>query len=283
MSWDRQITIKSKDELKLMREAGVINAEALKAAAAACVPGATTYDVNAAAEKVHHHYGVTSPFRGVNAGPIPFPANTCTSVNNILVHGIPSKKHVLKEGDIVTVDCGTTYKGYVADSAITIPVGKISEAAEKLIQVTESSLYEGIQKMRVGFHTGDVSAAIQEYVESRGYFLTKQYTGHGVGRQMWEAPQVPNYGIAGQGVRLKAGIVIAIEPMVLVGTEKTKVLNDGWAVSSADNSLTAHYEHSIAVTEEGPMVLTLDADGNPPLTSIGMTGERLSRELSLGL
>lgn len=282
MSWDRQISIKSKDELNLMRDAGVINAEALKAAAEACVPGATTHDVNAAAERVHHHYGVTSPFRGV-PGPIPFPANTCTSVNQVLVHGIPSKKHVLKEGDIISVDCGTMLKGYVADSAFTIGIGKISDEARALLEVTETSLYEGIQRMRVGYHTGDVSAAIQAYAEERGYFLTKQYTGHGVGRRMWEAPQVPNYGIAGQGVRLKAGIVIAIEPMVLIGTEKTKVLSDGWAVASADNSLTAHFEHSIAVTEEGPRVLTLLSDGNPPVSVIGMTGERLSQELAKGL
>ncbi len=282
MSWDRQISIKSKEELKLMREAGVINAEALQAAAEACVPGASTYDVNAAAEKVHHRYGVTSPFRGV-PGPIPFPANTCTSVNHILVHGIPSRKHILKEGDIISVDCGTLFKGYVADSAFTTGVGKVSDEARKLIETTESALYAGIQRMRVGYHTGDVSAAIQEYAESRGYFLTKQYTGHGVGRKMWEAPQVPNCGIAGQGVRLKAGIVIAIEPMVLIGTEATKVLSDGWAVASADHSLTAHYEHTIAVTEEGPMVTTLLANGNPPVTAIGMTGERLSRELAEGL
>ena len=282
MSWDRQIEIKSEAELKIMREAGVINAEALKAAAEACVPGATTHDVNAAAERVHHQYGVTSPFRGV-PGPIPFPANTCTSVNQVLVHGIPSKKHVLKEGDIISVDCGTAFKGYVADSAFTIGVGKISDEARKLLEVTERSLYEGIRRMRVGFHTGDVSAAIQDYAEGRGYFLTKQYTGHGVGRRMWEAPQVPNYGIPGQGVRLRAGIVIAIEPMVLIGTEKTKVLNDGWAVAAADNSLTAHFEHSVAVTEAGPRVLTLLSDGNPPVSAIGMTAERLSQELAEGL
>ena len=145
----------------------------------------------------------------------------------------------------------TLFKGYVADSAFTTGVGKLTDEARKLIETTESALYAEIQRMRVGYHTGDVSAAIQEYAESRGYFLTKQYTGHGVGRKMWEAPQVPNYGIAGQGVRLKAGIVIAIEPMVLIGTEATKVLGDGWSVSSADHSLTAHYEHTIAASKIG--------------------------------
>lgn len=279
MSWDRLITIKSKNELQIMRDAGIINAEALRAAAAACVPGATTHDVNEAAEKVHRQYRVTSPFKGV-PGPIPFPANTCTSVNHVLVHGIPSKKHVLQEGDIISVDCGTFYKGYVADSAFTIGVGKISDAAKALIAITERSLYAGINMMRVGNYTGDVSAAIQECVESAGYYLTKQYTGHGVGRKMWEAPQVPNYGTAGHGVRLKAGMTIAIEPMVLIGTEATKVLGDGWAVASADGSLTAHYEHTIAVTEDGPMITTLLADGNPPITELGLTAEILSQDAS---
>ena len=268
MSWERQVSIKSKDEIAIMREAGIINAEALKAASEACVAGATTWDVNAAADRVLDHYKVTSPFKGV-PGPIPFPASTCVSVNDVLVHGIPSKKIVLHEGDIVSVDCGTTYKGFVADSAFTIGVGKVSEEAQKLMEVTENSLYIGIEKMIPGNYTGDVSAAIQEYVESHGFYVTKQYTGHGVGRRMWEAPQVPNYGTKGQGIRLRPGITIAIEPMVLVGTDATQVHQDGWAVSSADLSLTAHFEHSIAVTEEGPMILTLLENGEPPVSVTG--------------
>ena len=264
MSWERQVCIKSADELKIMREAGVINAEALKAAADACVPGNSTWDVNAAADAVLKKYRVVSAFKGV-PGPVPYPASTCVSVNNILVHGIPSKNVVLKEGDIVSIDCGATLKGYVADSAVTVGVGKVGEEAAKLMDATEGSLYEGILKMVPGNHTGDVSAAIQAFAEGRGYYLTKQYTGHGVGRSMWEAPQVPNYGTAGTGLKLKAGITIAIEPMLLIGTEDTKVMKDGWSVSSANRKLTGHFEHSIAVTEDGPMILTLLDNDEPPV------------------
>lgn len=274
MSWERQISIKSKAELELMREAGIINAEALAAAAKACVPGASTADVDHAAESVLKHYKVTSPFKGV-PGPIPFPASTCVSVNNILVHGIPSSKVILKEGDIVSVDCGTIYKGYVADSAFTIGVGEISAEARKLLEVTEASLYEGISKMIPGNRSGDVSAAVQAYVEKNGFYVTRQYTGHGVGRRMWEAPQVPNYGVPGQGVVLKSGMTIALEPMVLVGTEATKTISDGWGVSSADMSLTAHFEHSVAITEDGPRILTLLKDGTPPVSGIRLTDYRI--------
>ena len=256
MSWERQVCIKSAEEIKMMREAGIINAEALKAAAEACVPGNSTWDVNAAADAVLNKYHVVSAFKGV-PGPIPYPSSTCVSVNNILVHGIPSKNIVLKEGDIVSIDCGATLKGYVADSAVTVGVGKISDEAKALIDATEGSLYEGILQMVPGNHTGDISAAIQAYAESLGFYLTKQYTGHGVGRSMWEAPQVPNYGIAGTGLKLRAGMTIAIEPMLLIGSEDTKVMKDGWSVSSANRKLTGHYEHSIAVTEEGPMITTL--------------------------
>jgi methionyl aminopeptidase len=265
MSWERQVSIKSKEELKLMREAGIINAEALKAASEACIPGMSTWDVDAAAEGVLNKYKVTSPFKGV-PGPIPFPASTCVSVNHVLVHGIPSKKLIIREGDIVTVDCGTNYRGFVADSAFTIGVGNISAEAQNLLEVTEESLYIGIAKMVPGNHTGDVSAAIQQYVENHGLYVTKQYKGHGVGRKLWEAPQVPHYGTPGQGMLLKPGITIAIEPMVLIGTEATKVLSDGWAVSSAKMTLTAHFEHSIAVTEDGPLILTLLENGEAPVS-----------------
>ncbi len=264
MSWERQVSIKSKEELILMRAAGIINAEALKAASQACIPGATTWDVNEAADAVLRSYHCISPFKGV-PGPIPFPASTCVSVNQIMVHGIPSKKIVLKEGDIVSVDCGTVYEGYVADSAITIGVGKVSDEAEKIMEVTEASLYEAVKMMVAGNHTGDVSYSVQKYVESHGFYVTKQYTGHGVGRRMWEAPQVPNYGTPGQGLLLRPGITIAIEPMVLIGTEATKVIKDGWGVSSANDKLTCHFEHTIAVTEEGPRITTLLENGEPPV------------------
>lgn len=264
MGWERQVCIKSAHELEIMREAGIINAEALKAASEACVPGATTWDVNAAADAVLDKYHVVSAFKGV-PGPVPYPASTCVSVNNILVHGVPSKKVVLKEGDIVSVDCGATLKGYVADSAFTIGVGKVSNEAKAIMDATEGSLYEGILQMVPGNYAGDISAAIQAYAEDRGYFLTKQYTGHGVGRSMWEAPQVPNFGIKGTGLRLRAGVTIAVEPMLLIGTEATKVIKDGWGVTSVNRKLTCHFEHSIAVTEEGPRILTLLENGRPPV------------------
>lgn len=264
MGWERQVCIKTAHELEIMREAGIINAEALRAAAQACVPGATTWDVNAAADSVLEKYHVVSAFKGV-PGPTPYPASTCVSVNNILVHGIPSKKVILKEGDIVSVDCGATLKGYVADSAFTIGVGKVSDEAKAILDATEGSLYEGILQMVPGNYAGDISAAIQNYAESRGYYLTKLYTGHGVGRSMWEAPQVPNFGTRGTGLRLRAGVTIAVEPMLLIGTEATKVMKDGWSVTSVNRKLTCHFEHSIAVTEDGPRILTLLENGQPPV------------------
>jgi len=262
MFWERQISIKSQKELEVMRLAGEINAEALQAAADTCVPGATTADVNHAAEQVLNKHGVYSPFKNY-PGPYPYPASTNVSVNEELVHGIPGKRK-LKDGDIVSIDCGTVFEGFVADSAITVPVGTISEQAQALVKLTEESLYLGIEKMVPGNRVGDISAAIQEYVEANGYYVTREYTGHGVGRKMHEGPQVPNYGVAGRGILLRPGMTIALEPMVLIGTAATKVLRDQWTVVSYDGSLTAHYEHSVAVTENGPMILTLLKNGQKP-------------------
>jgi methionyl aminopeptidase len=252
--WDRQITIKTPQELETMREAGRINAEALIAARAVIRPGVTTGDLDAAAEEVLRKYGCYSPFKGY-PGPYPYPASTNVSVNHELVHGIPGKRK-LKEGDIVSVDCGTVFEGYVGDSAFTATVGEVSEEAKRLVEATEKALYAGIEKMVAGNHVGDVSAAIQNYAESRGFHVTREYTGHGVGRAMHEGPQVPNYGVSGKGIVLRTGMTIALEPMLLVGTPYTRVLPDQWTVSSADGSLTAHYEHTVAVTENGPVILT---------------------------
>lgn len=259
MSWERQITIKSAQEIEIMRQAGRINAEALAAAKSVAHVGATTADLNAAAEDVLRKYGCYSPFKGY-PGPTPYPASTNVSVNEELVHGIPGKRK-LKEGDIVSVDCGTVYEGFVADSAITFGVGEVSETARKLMEVTEGALHAGIAKMISGNHLGDVSAAIQQYVESRGYYVTREYTGHGVGREMHEGPQVPNYGQPGRGLVLRPGMTIALEPMVLVGTPMTRVMPDLWTVKSADGSLTGHFEHTIAVTENGPYILTTLDEG----------------------
>ena len=255
MSWSRQIHLKSPAELDVMREAGRINATVLATVKELLKPGVSTADLNAAAEEVLRKHGCVSPFKGY--GHPPFPSSITVSINQELVHGIPSKQRKLKSGDIVSIDCGTVLDGFVADSAITAGVEEISSEAQKLLDVTKEALQAGINKMLVGNRTGDISAAIQNYVESHGFHVTREYTGHGVGRQMHEGPQVPNYGKAGTGMPLKAGMTIAIEPMVLVGTAETKVLSDQWTVVSADGSLTAHFQHSIAVTEGEPRILTV--------------------------
>jgi methionyl aminopeptidase len=255
MNWDRQIHIKSPDEVKIMRQAGRINAEILATMKIMIQPGVSTADLNAAAEEVLKKHGCYSPFKGYSQPP--YPASICTSVNEELVHGIPSKKRILREGDIISVDCGTVFEGFVADSAMTFAVGKISPEARRLMEITEGALVAAIDKMRAGNRTGDISAAIQNYVESRGLHVTREYTSHGVGRQMHEGPQVPNYGTAGTGMPLRPGMTIAIEPMVLVGTHETRTLRDQWTVVSADKSLTAHFEHSVAVTEGEPLILTV--------------------------
>ncbi len=254
MSWEQRIYIKGPAEIEIMRQAGQINAEVLRTLKALLQPGITTADLNAAAEEVLRKHGCYSPFKGY--GHPPFPASITVSINEELVHGIPNPKRKVRAGDIVSIDCGTVYRGFVADSAITVGVGEISPLARRLLEVTEGALYAGIEKMRPGNRTGDVSAAIQQYVESHGFFVTREYTGHGVGRQMHEGPQVPNYGTPGQGLLLRPGMTIALEPMVLVGTDKTRVLKDGWTVVSADGSLTAHFEHTVAVTEGEPLILT---------------------------
>ncbi|HMV29062.1 MAG TPA: type I methionyl aminopeptidase [Anaerolineales bacterium] len=255
MFHERQINLKTPAELKIMREAGRINASVHAKLRELLQPGVTTADLNAAAEEVLKSHGCVSPFKGY--GHPPFPASITVSINDEMVHGIPNSKRKLKEGDVVSLDCGTVYQGYVADSAFSAGVGQISQEAQTLLEVTEAALQAGIAKMRKGNRTGDVSAAIQKYVESHGLHVTREYTGHGVGKSMHEGPQVPNYGMAGTGLVLKPGMTIALEPMVLVGTYETRVLPDKWTVVSADGSLTAHFEHTVAVTEGEPQILTV--------------------------
>jgi len=254
MTWHRGIILKSKRELGIMREAGKINALALLAAMEVVQPGVRTEEIEAAAAAVLREHQAKSAFLGY-PGAYPYPAVTTISINDELVHGIPGKR-VLQEGDIVSIDCGSIVDGFVADSALTVGVGKISDEAQRLLDVTLMSLYTGIQQMKIGNRTGDVSAAIQQYVESHGFNVVREYTGHGVGRNMHEDPQVPNYGTPGKGVQLKKGMTIALEPMVLAGSYETSVLDDQWCVASKDGRLTAHFEHTVAVTEEGPLVLT---------------------------
>lgn len=255
MFFERQVNIKTPADLKIMREAGRINATVLARVKELLQPGVTTAELNAAAEEVLKSHGCVSPFKGY--GRPPFPASITVSINDEMVHGIPHPKRKLKEGDIVSVDCGTIFEGFVADSAFTAGVGEISPEAAKLLEITEGALYAGIETMRKGRRTGDVSAAIQNHVESRGLHVTREYTGHGVGKSMHEGPQVPNIGMAGSGMILRPGMTIALEPMVLVGTYETRVLPDQWTVVSADSSLTAHFEHTVAVTEGEPLILTV--------------------------
>lgn len=255
MTTHNGINLKSRRELEIMEEAGRINARALLAALKVAHPGATTADLDAAAEQVLRESGAKPAFRGY-PGAYPFPAVTTISVNEELVHGIPGKR-ILRDGDIVSIDCGSIIEGYVADSALTVGVGEISEEAQALLSATMDALFVGISQMKVGNKTGDISAAIQEFVESQQFNVVREYTGHGVGRKMHENPQVPNYGIAGRGVELRPGMTIALEPMVLAGAKETRVAQDQWTVSSADGELTAQFEHTIAITNAGPRILTL--------------------------
>lgn len=250
----RGIVLKSPRELALMREAGKINARALAAALDVVRPGVTTGEVNRAAAEVLKKSGSVPAFVGV-PGAYPYPAETTISINDELVHGIPGDRR-LEEGDIVSIDCGTIYEGFVGDSALTVGVGEISEEAQKLIRITREALFKGIQKMIPGNYSGDVSAAIQAHVEGNGFQVVREYTGHGVGRSMHEDPQVPNYGRKGRGVPLKPGMTIALEPMVMSGGFETRILRDQWTVASKNGRLTAHFEHSVAVTENSPWILT---------------------------
>jgi methionyl aminopeptidase len=251
----RAVVIKSAQEIEIMQKAGRINALALETVRDLIRPGITTAELDKAADEVIRKNNAKPAFKGY-PGPYPFPATITVSINEELVHGIPGKRR-LKDGDIVSIDCGTILDGYVADSAFTIGVGNISPEAQRLIEVTEKALYLGISKMMVGNRVGDVSAEIQKHVEGHGYHVPREYTGHGVGREMHEGPNVPNYGVKGRGLLLRPGVTIALEPMVLVGTHQTKVLDDDWTVISADSSLTAHFEHSIAVMNGEPLILTV--------------------------
>lgn len=251
---DRPIVIKNPPEIATMREAGRVNALVLKSVKEMIRPGIVTEELNALAEEIINKNGGIPAFKNY-PGPYPYPATLTISVNEELVHGIPGKR-VLMEGDIVSIDCGTILDGFVADSAFTVGVGEISSDVQHLLDVTEKALFIGIEKMRPGNRVGDVSAAIQTFVEDHNFHVPREYTGHGVGRKMHEGPLVPNFGTSGRGIPLREGITVAIEPMVLVGTPRTKVLNDQWTVVSADGSLTAHFEHSVAVTDGEPLILT---------------------------
>jgi methionyl aminopeptidase len=247
------ITRKNSEQIALMRRAGRVVAEMHEVCTRAAKPGATTLEVDAAAREVIARRGARSNFLGYHG----FPAVVCTSPNDVIVHGIPSADVVLAEGDILSIDCGAVIEGWHADAAVTVPVGDVDDESKRLIEVTRRSLEAAIDQVVEGHRLGDVGAAVEGIAEGAGFTVVREYVGHGIGTAMHEDPQVPNYGPPGRGLKLKEGHVLAIEPMVNAGTAETEVLDDGWTVITADGRRSAHFEHTIAVTDHGPEVLTL--------------------------
>jgi len=236
-----------------MRRSGHLVREVLDHVRALVAPGVTTMDLERAAEKKIKDLGAKPAFKGY----YDYPCVLCTSVNEEIVHGIPSDKRVLKTSDIVSIDCGVVLDGYYGDAAITVPVGdSLKPELQKLLAVTEASLYKGIEQARIGNAVGDVGAAVQEYVEANGFSVVREFVGHGIGTKLHEEPQVPNFGARGQGTRLREGMVLAIEPMVNSGKPATRVLDDKWTAVTVDGSCSAHFEHCVAVTRDGPVILT---------------------------
>lgn len=246
------IKLKNSAQIALMKEAGRITGEALLIARDMVRPGVSTYEIDAAIRQHIEKCGAKPAFLGYGG----FPASACISINDEVIHGIPSKKRILQEGDIVKIDTGATYKGYVGDSARTIPVGNVSEEAKKLIEVTRNSFWRGVESLQIGNRLGDVGAAIDALVRENGFSTVKRYVGHGIGTDMHESPDVPNFGTAGRGIRLCAGMTLAIEPMVNIGTFAVKEMPDAWTVKTMDGSLSAHYENTVALTSEGVLILT---------------------------
>ena len=247
------IVLKTARELAFMEEACRISAGALKAAGEAVKPGVTTEEIDRIAEAYIRSHGAVPNFKGYNG----YPATACISINNEVIHGIPSKKRVIQEGDIVSIDLGAKYEGYHGDNAATFAAGQISAEAQKLLEVTEQSLYRGIEAAVAGNRIGDISNAVQSFVEANGYSVVRDYVGHGIGTSLHEAPEVPNYGRAKHGIRLVPGMTLAIEPMVNEGAYGVDVLSDGWTVLTKDGSLSAHFEHTVVITAEGPKILTV--------------------------
>jgi len=245
------IILKQPEEIEKIRKSSVIVAHVLKELKEKIKPGITTLELNRYAEELTKKKGAKPAFKGYRG----YPFALCTSVNSQVVHGMPSN-HALKKGDVVSLDFGASYEGYYGDAAITVPVGDVTEEARLLIQITEQSLYDGILQARVGNRLGDISAAIQRRIESCGFSVVRDFVGHGIGKDLHEEPQIPNYGVSGRGILLKSGMVLAIEPMVNAGIYKVKVLPDGWTVVTEDDRLSAHFEHTVAITNEGPVILS---------------------------
>ena len=246
------IIVKTPREILVMKEAGRISSSALKLAGEAVEPGVSTFEIDMIVKKYIQSQGASPSFLGYNG----FPASTCISVNNTVIHGIPSKDCIIKQGDIVSIDIGAYFNGFHGDNAWTFPCGDVSKEAKNLLDATKESLYEGIKKAKVGGRIGDISNAVQTYAESRSYSVVRQFVGHGVGASLHEDPSVPNFGSPGKGPRLCEGMTIAIEPMINVGGSEVKVLDDGWTTVTVDEKLSAHFEHSIVITKDGPVILT---------------------------
>ena len=246
------ILIKSPAEIEKMRASGAVLRQVHEAVRSGVRVGATTMDLERVAVAKITELGAKSAFKGYHD----YPAVLCTSVNHQVIHGIPSDKTVLREGDVVSIDCGVVVDGFYSDCAVTHPVGKLSPAAEKLLRITESSLYAAIDQATPGNRLGDIAWAVQAMCEAEGYGVVKEFVGHGIGRSMHEDPQVPNVGNPGKGPRLKPGMVLAIEPMINAGSAEVKVLQDGWTAITVDGSLSAHFEHTVAITKDGPYILT---------------------------
>ena len=247
------IIIKSQQEIDIMRESGKVTGYILRELENLIKPGMSTMDINDFVEKTILENGMIPSFKGYNG----FPASACVSINQEVVHGIPNKKRILVEGDIVSVDVGCTHKGYISDAARTYPVGKISEEAERLINVTRDSFFEGLKFCKPGYRLSDISNAIQMKAEGEGFSVIRDFVGHGVGRAMHEEPQIPNYGKPGRGPRLAKGMVFAIEPMINQGEYEVEVLLDNWTVITLDGKLSAHYENTVVITDDEPELLTL--------------------------
>ena len=247
------IVCKSASEIEKMRRSGRIVRQVLDSVRDAVAPGVTTMDLERIAEKKIRDSGAKPAFKGY----YDYPCVLCTSVNNEIVHGIPSERRVLKEGDIVSIDTGVVLDGFYGDAAITVPVGsELKPELQKLLDVTRESLYRGIEAARIGNSVGDVGAAVQQVVENNGFSVVREFVGHGIGTRLHEDPQVPNYGTPGSGPKLRDGMVLAIEPMVNVGRSETRVLDDKWTAVTQDGSYSAHFEHCVAVTKNGPVILT---------------------------
>ena len=247
------IVIKTARELYKMRDAGRISARALRLAGEAVAPGVSTLEIDGIVRKYIEEQGAVPSFLGYGG----FPGSACISVNNVVIHGIPSKKCVLKSGDIVSIDIGAYFEGFHGDNAWTFPCGEVSREAKALMDATKESLFEGIKNAKAGNRIGDIASAVQRYVEARSYSVVRDFVGHGVGAKLHEEPSVPNFGTPGRGVRLMPGMTIAIEPMVNAGTHRVKVLDDQWTTVTVDGRLSAHFEHSVAITTDGPVILTL--------------------------